>query len=157
MSENDSTSVWSYFSQADEITFRSDQLFSEEPRGRPLRRAGEFDIHDQSMSGLLRDSVAACDRLDKSLGHEPERISGNDSDSDTLVSVASVSDASTLGPRVHFACLPKDIGMMLWDYPRLWLKLTWYHQRRFASPSAARVEPQAPTLEPVVRTPADLV
>jgi hypothetical protein len=141
MSESDSTSVWFYFSQNEEITFRSDQPFSEEPRGRPLRRAGEFDIHDQSMYDFLRYSAFACDWFDKCLDFEPELISGNDIDTDTLVSVASVSDASTVGPKVRFACLPKDIGMILCEHPRLWIELTLYRQKRLTSASAARVEP----------------
>jgi hypothetical protein len=151
MSESDSNSVWSYFSQAEEITFRSDQSFSEEPRGRPRRRVGEYDIHDQSMYDLLRDSAFACDWFDKCLDFEPELISGKDSDTDTLVSVASVSDASTLAPKVHFACLPKDIGMLLCEHPRLWIVLTLYRQRRPTNASAARVEPQAPILGPSVK------
>jgi hypothetical protein len=112
MSERDSTSVWSYFSQAEEIIFRNDQPFSEEPRGRPCWRRGESDIHDQSMYGLLRDSVVAYDLFGKEPEPELEHVSGNDTDAATLVSVASVSvsQASTVGLRVHFACLEKDMG-----------------------------------------------
>jgi hypothetical protein len=113
---SDSASVYSYFSQSESITFRNDQPFSEQPRGRPRRTAGEIDTHDQSMYALLEDSVVAFNAFDtKSPG--PERV---DSDADTLVSAVaseSVSQASTVGPRVHFACLEKDMGGL--SYTRL--------------------------------------